>query len=56
MKNFAELREKAMSIRDSMSQVTGYTGQSSEQNATANGISQISYEQARHGHALTDSF
>ena len=43
---YQSLTEKAMSIRDSMSQVTGYTGQSSEQNATTNGLSQISYDQA----------
>lgn len=50
---YQALVNQALSIRETMSQVTGYTGQSSEQKATANGISSITYEQANNIVALT---
>lgn len=42
---YEALTDRAMSIRNMMMEATGYTGTSS-QNATANGISNISYDQA----------
>lgn len=50
---YQQLVEQALSLRNTMTQVTGYDGQSSEQKATANGVSSITYEQASNIVALT---
>lgn len=51
-KEYQELADQALKLRDTMSQITGYTGDSS-QKATANGVSSITYEQANNIVALT---
>ena len=51
-KDYQELVDQALNLRDTMSQITGYTGDSS-QKATANGVSSITYEQANNIVALT---
>ena len=44
-KEYDTLAQQALNIRENMTQVTGYTG-TDQQNASANGISEISYDQA----------
>lgn len=51
-KEYQELADQALKLRDTMSQITGYTGDSSQE-ATANGVSSITYEQANNIVALT---
>lgn len=45
-KEYESLTNQALNIRDTMSNVTGYTGDNDEQNASANGVSEITYDQA----------
>lgn len=46
-KEYEGLIDQALNIRDTMSDVTGYTGETNEeQNASANGMSEITYDQA----------
>lgn len=46
-KEYEGLIDQALNIRDTMSEVTGYTGETNEeQNASANGMSEITYDQA----------
>lgn len=51
-KDYQELTDKAMNIRNAMQEATGYTGTDS-QKATANGATEITYEQANNIVALT---
>lgn len=43
---YQKLVDQALSLRNTMSQITGYGSQLSKQNATANGSSSITYEQS----------
>lgn len=44
---YENLIGQALNIRDTMSEITGYTGETTEeQNASANGVSEITYDQA----------
>ncbi len=43
---YESLTNQALNIRDTMSSVTGYTGDTDEQNASANGVSSITYDQS----------
>lgn len=43
---YQKLVDQALSLRNTMSQITGYGSQLSKQNATANGASSITYEQS----------
>lgn len=46
-KEYDGLVQQALNIRDNMSEVTGYTGDSTEeQSASANGVSEVTYDQA----------
>lgn len=44
-KEYDSLAQQALNIRENMTQVTGYTG-TDQQNASANGVSEITYDQA----------
>ncbi|SFG57221.1 tape measure protein [Prevotella sp. KH2C16] len=50
--DYQTLTDRALSIRNAMQEATGYTGKQPEQNATANGVSSITYEQATNIDAL----
>lgn len=47
------LTNNALKLRDMMMEATGYTGKDKQQNASANGVSSITYEQANNIVALT---
>ena len=47
------LANNALKLRDTMMEATGYTGKNKQQNASANGVSSITYEQANNIVALT---
>lgn len=52
-KEYQILVDKALELREAMKEVTGYTGRTQEQKATANGVTTITYEQANNIVALT---
>lgn len=45
-KEYEDLATQAINIRDTMTSVTGYTGSSDSQSASANGVTSITYDQA----------
>lgn len=51
--DYQGLTNNALKLRETMMEATGYTGKNKQQNASANGVSSITYEQANNIVALT---